>query len=803
MVRHFSFIALLLPLSWCIPHNSHSQTRSFTKDGYHIEQFTTADGLPSNQVMAVHEDQFGFLWLGTGNGLVRYDGYEFKTYRSNPKDSTSVSIVAVRSIQEDNEGNIWVGGSPEMPMGVSIFDRRTERFKRIHGGIPDSLNAVLNGIRKIFIDEAGNTWVGSSDWNFGDFMAKGGLRRIDSSNINDRYEESLVELTEDPFKNYVNDITEDHEGIIWFSGYGLWKYDPQSQLFHHFNLPDNVLELSGRFVNTFFFNVHELSNEPGVLWLSTAGIGKYYRFYVEEERFEEVDISHLVGTSNTSLFSRVLGEDANGKLWLRLNGDLAFYDPDTKEISRFEQLRQIGSSEDVIVDRYGTLWISTWNQGLFRISPVQYSFELFQPVTEKHGVIPADQVGRFYSISDSSTWFMSNNKLFVREKDKDVFVQFEHPELTLLLQNSENYNVINSDSKGNLWLSSCTDQRVVKVNPTTKEYEWWGAGDKRDSTIAYSCPHGIYTDHKGRIWVRNWSAGIERIDVETGFVTSYERLEEDPFSIATNSTLRIYEAPSEPGILWVGTEGPLSRFDVESNRFQNIEDLDLYWVASMLEDSKGRFWVATLGQGLHLLNRDDLSKKTYSTQDGLPSNTVSGIMEDDAGFLWVSTENGVSRFQPDEGVFINFGQEDGLPYNLDREWGYHKAVDGRMYYRSTSGYITFDPSEVVVDLQEPIIQLSSLSINDEIQTVEGDSPLQRAFMLSEAVTLDHNQNSLVIGYTAPGAREPESQRFQYRLVNYEDQWVEAGVLRIARYPNLAFRAISIRSESHQRRRCAE
>ena len=105
---------------------------------------------------------------------------------------------------------------------------------------------MLNGIRKIFIDEAGNTWVGSSDWNFGDFMAKGGLRRIDSSNINDRYEESLIELTEDPFKNYVNDITEDHEGIVWFSGYGLWKYDPQSRLFQHFNLPDNVLELSGR-----------------------------------------------------------------------------------------------------------------------------------------------------------------------------------------------------------------------------------------------------------------------------------------------------------------------------------------------------------------------------------------------------------------------------------------------------------------------------------------------------------------------------------------------------------------------------
>ena len=746
-------------------------------EGYFVEQFTTADGLPSNRIRSIHQDQYGFMWFGTNQGLVKYDGFDFKTYFPDPMDSLSISPRAIAAIAEDKKGNLWVGGDRFIPSGVSYYDREKDHFT-VHISKESEVNPeITDGTHAILVSQDDEVWIGSG-FAKGDYTVGGAIRRIKSDGSEIIFKDSTYE---DTSSHFTTGILEDTKGNIWLTGFGLRRYDPIADDFEHY-LPDPENSNNKAYQNiNYFTSIYEPPSKPGTLLLGSHA-GGIVEFNVNARTFKRIDLSNHIDQGSGVFSFGFFAEVQPGIIWLRIRDALHIYDMNTGQIKR-SNLTGTSHIERIVKDSNGSIWIGTWSDGLFKISPVQNAFSVFSPELKSGLNIPSSEINAISTIADGTLWLSRSGQFYSKPPKDFAFSPFDitfPPDIAA--PNSMFW--IESDTSGNIWFAECGSVRVFRVNPKSMSYEWYGPGDGREHSLVSGCPSGFFTDNAGRLWLRNWFAGIEQIDIDTGAFTHYTHIPGDSTSLISNHSLRIYEAPSEPGILWVGTQAGLSRLDVETGVFTNFDDPDLNWSVSMLEDSRGQFWIATASRGLHLFDRSSETWKTYNTDNGMPGNIVWSVLEDNHGYLWLSTDNGLSRFDANNERFQNFTIQDGLPDNEFTEMGFAKGPDGLLYYKTQTGFIKVDPNQITEITHTPEVLFTSLFINDKPQTVSEKGPLKTNIERASSIILQPDENSIRIQYAGIGVSNPKRLKYLYRLINYENDWIDAGASRSIRYPNL-------------------
>ncbi len=742
-----------------------------------FDHLNKSDGFPSDWIYSLVQDQQGFLWVGGLCGLSRYDGYNIKTYRHDPLDSSSLSNNYVRALYEDRDGRLWAG---TWGGGLNLFNSGKEIFTRYQHERGNSTSLSSDSVNVILQTTDGTIWVGTQN----------GLDRLD----NDK--ETFIRYTHKPHNeqtltsNVISALYEDQNGNFWVgtgdatgpSGRvgGLNRYDSTSDNFIRV-LPTPQKSLLDNRVTS----IGGASN--GAIYIGTCQSGLYLydpkRGELEVLGDDPNDLKHLhaphgIKASTQSAAVDVIHRDKTGMLWVATHsGGINRFDSATHTLTHYRY--QAGDpkslSSNLVLsfyeDHQGILWVGTEGGGLNKIVP---SFSRFQLYGAKE-ISANNGVRSLYQESKDTLWIGTfSGQLFRMDPATGNIERFSDtkPAPDGLWGNP--VESVFKDQEGMLWVGQ--QGGLYRIDPVRKSHRKFTADAANpDSLSSNSSIMFIRQSDDQHLWMGTWGGGLNLYNYKTKRFRRFQHDPSDPKSLSDNMLMQMYT--DHQGILWFGTQnGGLDRFDKKTETFTTY--LDGEGIFQIYEDSSDRFWVTTLSNGLFLLDRN--TGKTihhYTTEDGLPNNVVPGIMQDKQGLLWLATSGGVARFDPETKTFITYDEADGMNNYPVIQQAVIKGMNGRMFIGGPKGVTAINPQDFKPNPNPPTTVITRLRVFDNAFPL----PVKR----EEQITLNYNQNELTFDYAGLHFANPSRNRYTYRLEGYDKNWIDAGIVRSAKYTNLS------------------
>ncbi|WP_340153265.1 two-component regulator propeller domain-containing protein [uncultured Marivirga sp.] len=714
---------------------------------------TVNDGLSQNIVEAIYQGNSGFLWLGTQDGLNRFDGQNFVSYNYKIDDSTSLSNNYVKDIIEDNKGNLWIatyGG------GLNKFDKKSS-FE--HFTYDNSRNSISDNVIYTICQLSDSIfWIGT----------KKGLNKfniITEEFTNLKTTSKTFPKLHNPVVYCISRAKNDEE--IWVgTREGLHKVNVKTFEVQQFLKGDNGL--SDDDIRDLFFD----SN--GTLWVATKFGGLFYRTE-NSQQFESIDLKFK---GENSVYARKIYPNEEGGVWLGTFGSGLFYvDQNFETKYHFQEekynLKALPSNNvvEIFQDNSSNYWLGTHGGGISSFNLNQKKFDLYQP-NEKDP----------YSISDDAVNYI-----------------FEDSEGDIYVANDAGIDVV-IEEEGQLKF-----QQIISSNSGLPDDRGWV----------------VFEDSESLLWVGLWNFGLSKYNRDTGELKSYMHIEEDTNSITTNFIESIAEAPD--GKLWIGLlgDGGLAVFDKETENFKNYlhdsnqsNSLSNNRVHKILVDSKERIWLATdFGLDLYRPNTDDFQHfrynkndtnsinynvirtieedsnqdiwigtggggfakmiesnesiifKSYTKEDGLVNNNITGITEDLQGNLWITTYKGISFFNPRTEEFKNYDVSDGLQGEEFVRRSITTLKDGRIFAGGFNGLNVFDPSEIKSSYFQPGINIV------EIDIVSENGKKTITDFTVDSLLLDHQDYLLSMEIATTDLSSDDKNEYAYFLEGFDKDWI--------------------------------
>jgi ligand-binding sensor domain-containing protein/signal transduction histidine kinase len=746
-----------------------------------FHHLTINEGLSQSTVQSIFQDSDGYMWFGTQDGLNKYDGYNFTVYKHEPNKPGSISDNNIITIFEDSANTLWFGTSTR---GISRYDREKDRFTNYIGS-PDDLETLSSN----------NVW----------------------------------------------DILEDSDGFFWVAtGNGLNLMDRQSNAFRRiFSDRNDPATLSNNHVTVLF------EDSDGTLWVGTAdGFNKLDRDkgeFTRYQTFESVDGSTQLG------MIRDIYEDQHGTLWIGTEEQgLLIFEPDTKSFTQYihepdnpESISGI-SVFSITEDHHSNLWIGTGNDGLNifeREKEIFYRYQqspddpfsinndgILQVYESREGIIwvgtfagginfheLSDVVFHHYQNEPQNPQSLSNNVVqsIFQVQNGDIWIGTDGGGLNIFDPVTESIRRIGSDPEDNsnpssnvildihetaagVWLATY-GEGIDFYDPQTELFSTYRHDPANPQSLGGNYVFDIFESTDGHLWFStNWD-GVTEFDPQNNTFRRFQvnpEDEEDPESLLNNDARVVYE--DSHGDIWIGAhDGFVHRLNRETGRFAfyNINDDGVFYgsvTQAIYEDRINRLWFGTRGAGLMYYDRDSDQILTYATTDrNLPSNVIHAIVEDEEGHLWLSTNNGISRYDPETEGFTNFNLEHGLN---SREFTPRSSLideNGYIYFGGTIGFHRFHPDSIRADTTTHPTVLTEFLLSNEPVAIGGNSPLENHISKTERVVLPYNTPVITIGYSALNFSANKQNEFAYILDGFDENWNYVGTQRRATYTNLS------------------
>jgi len=747
-----------------------------------FNHITIENGLSQSTVEAIAQDSVGYMWFGTNDGLNRYDGVNFRIYKHSPDDPFSISDNDIQVIYEDREHTLWIGTQSR---GLNRYDRKKERFIRYKSN-PDEWHTITaNTVWSILEDSQGNFWVGTAH----------GLNLMDR--VSGTFERILSEPadTNTLSNNQINMMHEDSEGVLWIgTENGLNRYNRDTETFtRYLHAPELG---SSRGSSQIIRVIYEDQN--GVLWVGTEQSHLYY-YSRSEDTFKRLN------SFNSSLFESTLS-----------------------------------SVSGIVEDHHGNLWIGTGSHGIDIYNPDLNSISRIQSESNNPASLNSDFITTLYQGRDNTIWVGTfNGGVNYVEAAPKKFIHYKNEPINPNSLSSNTVRALFEDRKGAIWIGT-DGGGLNRYNPEKYKFDHFQNEPDSDKGLSSDVILGIHeTDHG--LWLATYGGGVDLIDPESGeLIKNYRHNSEDPQSLSSNYVFVIHEAsdgklwfgtnwggvsvldpdlgtftryisdtnnPGDPetignndiriifedsrGDTWIGAHGEiLSRYSKEGGLFHKYEinTNDKYFASIahlVFEDSKNRLWFGTRGGGLLLLNRENDQLQAFTKENGLPSNTIHAIEEDDAGYLWLSTNNGISRFHFDLFEFKNFQIQDGLQSREFSPRSSLRSKNGDIFFGGLNGFNRFRPELVVDDTNVLPVLITDLLLFNKPVKVGEESVLKRPIYLTDELILDYNQSVITFEYTTIDYSARSANQFAYMLEGFEQEWNYVGEQRRATYTNLS------------------
>jgi ligand-binding sensor domain-containing protein/signal transduction histidine kinase len=734
-----------------------------------FDHISIEEGLSQSSVHVIIQDSRGFMWFGTQDGLNRYDGYTFRTYKPDPDNTNSLSDRWILSVLEDKEGFLWIGTRLG---GLNRFDPRTETFTRFLHDDQEPTSISDNRVNVLYLDKSDRLWVGTSK----------GLDMLD------RQSGRFVHYAYDPSKQEgitgktITAIFQDSRGQLWVGtrAGGLNRFDPQSNTFTPYQFSSGIPKtLSDNYVTA-------LTESSGVLWVGTPnGLNKFRPDTGEFEPLyhDEKDPDTLASNMITALHV-----DRTGNLWVGTDNGLNRLN---KAGTRFIQYKNeptyarsisMNYITSIHEDQGGVLWFGTHGGGVNKYDRRRDIFAYYRHDPQNKSSLSSNMIMPIYVDSDGYAWIGTDEGLDRFTISTGQVIHFRHNPAAPNTIISDDILSIHEDQDGILWVG--TWQGLDSFDSSSFVFKHYQRDPENPESLSANRVYAVYVDRQNNVWVGT-AAGLDRLDRATGTFVHYSTEVENPNSLSGTFVNTITE--DSKGNLWVGTfESGLNKFDPVTETFtryrydpKDKKSLSNDSIQSIHEDAKGRIWIGTAGGGLNLYHPDTNSFTYYLEKDGLPNSVVYGILEDDHGNLWMSTNFGISRFNPETNTFRNFDERDGLQSNEFNSSAYAEGNDGEFYFGGINGLTVFRPWSISDNPYLPPVVITSLT--------QGDKPLEDSAAgldVTQPVVLRWPDNLFEFEFAALGYNQSNKNQYAYKLDGFDTNWHFSGTKRNGRYTNL-------------------
>ena len=734
-----------------------------------------------SRVMSIAQDNYGFLWMGTTDGLYRYDGYSLKSYQHERSDPKSLADDTVGVVYKDRAGILWVGTSFG---GLERLDPATDTFTnyRHHAGDPRSLSN--NDVLSVYQDHSGVIWVGTS----------GGLDRLDSSSgafLHYRHNaHDPASLSDDT----VLSIIEDRAGDLWTgTAKGLNRLDRSTGRFASFlHDPANPYSLSDDYVDCI------LEDHSGLLWVgSEMGSGGLSAWDRKTGRFTRYSIHSEESGSHSVVGVSGIDEDRDGTLWVStVESGLLKLDRERQQFIRYAREPANPDSLNhnatyrVFEDAQGVMWVGT-QSGVSRFLRKPPSFVSYRHQAGNPNSLSDNMIWSTFIDSQGILWTGTEDGLNRLDPRTRQFTLYQHDPHNAHSLSYNKVSGIQEDRAGVMWFGTYGGG-LDRFDRATGRFTAFRHDPKNPNSLSSDLILSVLIDPQGLLWLGTQEGGLDRFDPKTGQFKAYRSDPNDPHSLSDDDVKDIVE--DQAGILWAGTNHGLNRFDPETGQFtvyrHNSGDkgsISHSKVNAILEDHQGTLWIGTQ-YGLNRLDRSRGTFTTFTRKDGLPDNHVEGILEDRQGYLWLATQNGLSQFDPRTKTFRNRSESDGLAGNLLNPYGVggsYEGRDGEIVFGSSNGLTTFYPNRLSVDPFVPPVVLTAFQLFNREVFPGRRPPLHDPIWATHAITLNHSQSIFTIEFAALSYAAPERTRYRYRLEGFETAWNDVDSRRqLATYTNL-------------------
>ncbi|ETZ23653.1 two-component regulator propeller domain-containing protein [Pedobacter sp. V48] len=717
---------------------------------YTFRHYQVENGLSYNSVICSLQDRKGFLWFGTKDGLNRFDGYTFKIFRNDPDNPKSIGNNFIHSLYEDKNENIWVGTL----IGLYKYNPLNESF--------DLVEATKNrDIRDIKLDSKGNIW----------YIA--GLTLC-------RYNEKSKKLNifEPRVHSGATSLSITANDEVWVSttdGF-IQKYDDKKNTFENYNVFINSKPTISSWIEKLY------DTGKGFFFIGTSNQG-IKTFDVNTLTYKDILVTN---PDQTPIYARDFIAKDDGEYWIATESGLFLYNIKTGKYTnlrnKFNDPYSISDNAVYTLarDKEGGIWAGTYFGGV-NYYPNQYtSFDKFFPQ------------GGGNSLSGYA----------VRE--------------------------ICNDKEGNIWIGT-EDGGLNKLNHRTGVFEHFKpTGDK--SSISHTNIHGLLVVDD-ELWIGTFERGLDVMDIKTSKVIRHYRAGQAPNELKSNFIESLLKTRS--GEILVGTSFGLYRYNRAGNDFTLLNEVpgNLHY-SNLIEDNHGTIWASSLRDGLYFYNPTNRTSGYYKYEENnrksLSSNAINSTFVDAKGGLWVATENGLNQFNEKERAFKRYNSKSGFLSNvfykiledknnnlwistsrglvcfnpatnriksytkanglLSDQFNYSSAfkdTNGRMYFGSVKGLISYLPDQFRQNKFVSPVYITGFQVyNKEIEINKKNSPLIRSINFTNEIELAHDQSTFSIDFAALGYTAPEMTEYTFKMEGLDKSWTYLKTNRKVYFTNL-------------------
>jgi signal transduction histidine kinase/ligand-binding sensor domain-containing protein/DNA-binding response OmpR family regulator len=768
------YIILFLLLSF-LSYQTFPQTH--VPEKIQFKHITKETGLSDTYIQCLIQDRKGFIWIGTLEGLHRYDGKNFKVFKHSPKDSNSLGTGCVCVLCVDKSGVLWIGTGGG---GLNRYNADKENFTRFLN--PEDSSAMHNFILALFEDKTGTIWVGTQ---------YDGLFSFDTKTENSTYYKNIPDDPTSVSENRIWTFFEDSKDNLWvgtLSG-GLNKFDRANKKFiRYLHNPNDPTSIS---FNT-IAGIRE--DKLGNIWIATFGGGLDKLTYKDDEQtpvFKHYKFDPKNPSGLNSDYLVFIHIDENDVLWLGTsegglnrsissvseNTELSFISYKHDPLDKFSLLGKWVSW--IYQDNSGLLWIANQGEGLNIINTKQNQFKLFSHKPDEPNSLSSNNVTAIYEDQFGIVWMGTyDNGLNKWDRATNKFTHYKHNPHDHNSISNNRITDIHEDKSGDLWVATYFGG-LNKFDRKTEKFYAYKNDPSNPNSIREDIVISIAEDPSGFLWVGTPDNGLHKFDKDKGIFTYIKYKLDDPEDFSSTYAADLFVDRS--GLLWVSAriDGIFS-YDYQKDKFvhyendpKNANSLGDNFVSIICQDKAGNYWFGLNDGGLDKFDKENNKFKHYTVNDGLPGNNIYIILEDDKGNLWISTDNGLSIFNPKSNTFRNFDSEDGLPGNT--LWSGCKIKTGEFIYVCDRGIVVFHPDSINENISIPPVYITDFHLFNKPVPIGYDSLtkrtiLEKSIIECDELELNYDDKVFSLEFAALDYYSPENNRYTYIMDGFDKDW---------------------------------
>ena len=720
-----------------------------------FESLTINDGLSQGMVNCIIQDSYGFMWIATKDGLNRYDGYKFTIFKHDISDSTTIADNFIQTIFEDSKGRLWIGTATK---GLDLFNRESETFTHFKHDENNPNTLANDQVVQIKEDLSGDLWVSS-------------LRTLCKLKMN------YVTSTKKPLISF--QLVEAHRNYIFVSKTGNVYLSNWKKILVTGKSGTDSIDL--KTINPFNKTATNISFVR-VVMEDTLNNQLYYIFDNCITRLDQLSgkIEFLSQKKfHIGMFNQVGEFDDEGKLWLADFDWLLQFDPETREMQRIlsddpTHKKMLDNVLCVYKDHSGIFWIGTKGYGILK----------YNPRSEKFHHTDESSILSMSSSLDGKILFCKEGTYLYKFDPVSASVIKTLPDESVLARPDYiSGGIIEAGleiDSGVYWIGK---KRMLHYDETKRVF--------KDYLLQNEFTFPIFKDRLNQIWCGGENA-FYRYDIKADSFLEY------PYPIKTsNFPYRFLEAiyQDSSGIFWLGTTDGLFRFDHNNQswkQYKNIRGDSLSLSADVIfsicadpQQPDNILWIGTNGGGLNRFEISTGKVIRFSEKDGLPNEVIYGILNDNDGNLWMSSNKGLSKFNIEKKVFRNFELRDGLQSNEFNRNAYCKLPDGTLCFGGVNGFNYFKPEELLDNIVLPQIILTDVKLsNQSVSFKTPNAVLKKPAYLTRKIVLTYGENMISFDFASTDFTAPQKNLYRYKLEGFSDEWINNGINHTATFTNL-------------------